>query len=137
MENFEEINKLTGGLRHVRIRDADELKKYAVPVDTVPRPGFNTTGKEIEVQMNAFPIVKFPNKTIYQYDVGISSIRSLKMLWLNYALGPRWQRSWKERRDQESLGFKRQKICPEADYLRWFKIGLVGSNQMSFLYEQQ
>ncbi|PLN80024.1 eukaryotic translation initiation factor 2c [Aspergillus taichungensis] len=73
MENFEEINKLTGGLRHVRIRDADELKKYAVPVDTVPRPGFNTTGKEIEVLMNAFPIVKFPNKTVYQYDVHVGN----------------------------------------------------------------
>lgn len=87
MENFEEINKLTGGLRHVRIRDADELKKYAVPVDTVPRPGFNTTGKEIEVQMNAFPITKFPNKTIYQYDVSIPSIQGLCLFfWKNFSM---------------------------------------------------
>lgn len=69
MENLEQINKLTGGLRHLRLRAADETIKYAVPVETVPRPGFNTTGKEIEVSMNAYPIVKFPNKTVYQYDV--------------------------------------------------------------------
>ncbi|KAL2868226.1 uncharacterized protein BJX67DRAFT_49603 [Aspergillus lucknowensis] len=42
---------------------------YSVPVETVPRPGFNQTGKEIEVQMNAFAIAKFPTKTVYQYDV--------------------------------------------------------------------
>ena len=69
MENLEQINKLTGGLRHLRLRAADEQEKYSVPVETVPRPGFNTTGKEIEVSMNAYPIVKFPNKNVYQYDV--------------------------------------------------------------------
>ena len=69
MENLDQINKLTGGLRHIRIRDADQHAKYSVPVDTVPRPGFNTTGKEIEVKVNTFPIVKFPSKTVYQYDV--------------------------------------------------------------------
>lgn len=88
MENFEEINKLTGGLRHVRIRDADELKKYAVPVETVARPGFNTTGKEIELQVNAFPIVKFPNKTIYQYDVSSPYVQWLHLTLSNVSPHP-------------------------------------------------
>lgn len=69
MENLDQIDKLPGGLRHLRIRDADEYAKYSVPVDNVARPGFNTTGKEIEVLVNAFPIVKFPSRTVYQYDV--------------------------------------------------------------------
>lgn len=72
MENLDEINKLTGGLRHLRVRDADEIAKYTVPVETVPRPGFNPTGKEIELMLNAFPIIKFPNKAVYQYDVSAS-----------------------------------------------------------------
>ncbi|KAL2831053.1 ribonuclease H-like domain-containing protein [Aspergillus cavernicola] len=73
MENLDQINSLSGGLRHLRVRDADELAKYSVPVETVPRPGFNSTGKEIEVQMNSFAITKYPNKTVYQYDVHIGS----------------------------------------------------------------
>lgn len=71
MENLFEIDKLTGGLRHLRYRDADELEKYGVPTEVVPRPGFNQTGKEIEVLINAFPITKFPSRPIYQYDVSI------------------------------------------------------------------
>lgn len=72
MENLEDINRLAGGLRHLRIRHTDEYEKYAVPSDTVPRPGFNQTGKEIEVLTNSFPIAKFPARPIYQYDVSIS-----------------------------------------------------------------
>lgn len=71
MENLEQINKLPGGLRHIRHRHTDEYEKYGVPVDTVPRPGFNQTGKEIEVMVNAFPITKFPSRPVYQYDVGV------------------------------------------------------------------
>jgi eukaryotic translation initiation factor 2C len=73
MDNIYQINSLPGGLRHLRVRDADEIAKYSVPVETVPRPGFNPTGKEIEVQMNAFAITNFPNKTVYQYDVSTSA----------------------------------------------------------------
>lgn len=73
MENLDQINSLEGGLRHLRVRDADEDAKYSVPVETVPRPGFNPTGKEIEVQMNAFGVTSFPTRTVYQYDVSINA----------------------------------------------------------------
>ncbi|KAL4786184.1 Piwi domain-containing protein [Aspergillus varians] len=73
MENLDQINNLEGGLRHLRVRDANEEAKYSVPVETVPRPGFNSTGKEIELQLNAFGVTSFPNKTIYQYDVHVGS----------------------------------------------------------------
>ncbi|KAE8152713.1 Piwi domain-containing protein [Aspergillus avenaceus] len=73
MEYFQIIDKLTGGLRHLQTRDAEEVEKYSVPVETVPRPGFNNTGKEIEVAVNAYPINEYPNRTIYQYDVNIGN----------------------------------------------------------------
>ncbi|KAI9370101.1 ribonuclease H-like domain-containing protein [Aspergillus egyptiacus] len=73
MENLDQIQSLTGGLRHLRVRGADELEKYSVPVENVPRPGFNSTGKEIEVQMNSFAIKEFPSQTVYQYDVNIGN----------------------------------------------------------------
>ncbi|KAF9891139.1 hypothetical protein FE257_005075 [Aspergillus nanangensis] len=73
MENLEQIDRLTGGLRHIRIRDADELAQYSIPVQNVSRPGFNTTGKEIEVSINAWKIVNYPSKNIYQYDVHIGN----------------------------------------------------------------
>ncbi|KAJ8130082.1 hypothetical protein O1611_g3549 [Lasiodiplodia mahajangana] len=36
------------------------------------RPGFNTQGKPIQVQLNIFPIIGFETRDIYQYDVSIS-----------------------------------------------------------------
>lgn len=72
MEEFEVVNKLTGGLRHLRVREADEVVKYSVPVKTVPRPGFNNTGKEVDISLNAYPITKFPSRNVYQYDVSVS-----------------------------------------------------------------
>ena len=73
MEGQDQINTLEGGLRHLRMRDSDELVKYAIPTENVPRPGFNTTGKEIEVGVNAYGITKYPNRTVYQYDVSSRS----------------------------------------------------------------
>ncbi|PYH41337.1 putative eukaryotic translation initiation factor eIF-2C4 [Aspergillus saccharolyticus JOP 1030-1] len=85
MEWLEAIDKLPDGLRHLRIRTADEIEKYKIPSETVPRPGFNTTGKEIEVSLNAYPITKFPSRRIYQYDVqignGAEKTAVIKKVW--------------------------------------------------------
>lgn len=78
MENLDEVNKLEGGLRHLRFYNSDEIAKYSVPVKPVARPGFNQSGKEIDLLVNAFPIVKFPNRTIYQYDVSSLPISPLQ-----------------------------------------------------------
>ncbi|KAI0530336.1 Piwi domain-containing protein [Xylaria digitata] len=51
------------------------------------RPGFNTQGKPIQVQLNVYPVMDFTNRTIYQYDVSISpepkkeSRALIKKLW--------------------------------------------------------
>ncbi len=75
MENLDQINKLEGGLRHLRLRDANAESKYSVPVEFVPRPGFNPTGKEIEVLMNSYRVTSFPTKTVYQYSVSTDRSR--------------------------------------------------------------
>jgi eukaryotic translation initiation factor 2C len=74
MEDYEHLNKLPAGLRHLRITPADEVAKYAVPLETVARPNHNQTGKEIEVLMNAYAVTKFPTRNVYQYDVSISCL---------------------------------------------------------------
>ncbi|KAJ2982189.1 hypothetical protein NUW58_g6496 [Xylaria curta] len=51
------------------------------------RPGFNTQGKAIQVQLNVFPIENFAGGDIYQYDISISpepkkeSRALIKKLW--------------------------------------------------------
>lgn len=40
------------------------------------RPGFNSTGKEIDLLVNAYPITKFPTRPVYQYEVSDKSIPS-------------------------------------------------------------
>lgn len=49
-----------------------DVEQYFKSIHLVKRPGFNTTGKEILVSVNSYPIVQYPNKTIYQYDVSFS-----------------------------------------------------------------
>jgi hypothetical protein len=34
------------------------------------RPGFNTTGKAIQVAVNSYPVIQYPNVKVFQYDVG-------------------------------------------------------------------
>lgn len=117
MESLEEINKLAGGLRHLRIRDADESAKYAIPVKNVPRPGFNPTGKEIEVSMNAFRITDFPTKNVYQYDVSIPFALGIIQPILTKPTGSNRQWCGEERCHQQGLEFQHQKTISEVHYL--------------------
>lgn len=45
-----------------RLKMSTELEK---------RPGFGKLGKAATININSFPIEKFPNKTVYQYDVSV------------------------------------------------------------------
>lgn len=38
---------------------------------SVPRPGFNSTGREASLKLNAYPIEQFPTRDVYQYDVSV------------------------------------------------------------------
>jgi eukaryotic translation initiation factor 2C len=54
--------------RHLNFND-EPPEQFFKEVPMARRPGFNTTGKEIQVQVNVFPITQFPTKKVYQYDV--------------------------------------------------------------------
>lgn len=41
------------------------------------RVGYNTSGKEVEVMMNAYPVTAFPDRTVYQYEASVFDPRSL------------------------------------------------------------
>jgi eukaryotic translation initiation factor 2C len=64
---------LIGDFRFLNLRSTEDIEKYEVPIKTVPRPGFNSTGTEVELMINAFPITTYPSRTIYQYDVSTFS----------------------------------------------------------------
>jgi len=55
--------------RHLNV-DTDK-HEYDIPAVLPSRPGFNTTGQAVQVNINSFPILQFPDKTIYQYDVSV------------------------------------------------------------------
>jgi hypothetical protein len=55
--------------RHLNV-DTDK-HEYDVPAVLPSRPGFNTTGQAVQVNLNSFPIIQYPDKTIYQYDVSV------------------------------------------------------------------
>lgn len=51
-------------------RKADDIyRQYLEGSTSVPRPGFNTTGREVMLILNAYPITGFPTQNVYQYDV--------------------------------------------------------------------
>ncbi|QGA13160.1 hypothetical protein EYB26_000807 [Talaromyces marneffei] len=75
-------------------------KQYLEGSTSVPRPGFNTTGREVMLILNAYPITGFPTQNVYQYDVTILKIgkeheqpppRSRKFAWDTTARKNTWK----------------------------------------------
>ncbi|KAI1131443.1 Piwi domain-containing protein [Nemania abortiva] len=65
---------------------ADAYLEHAGKSRFTPRPGFNTQGKPIQVQLNIFPVMGFETGNIYQYDVSVSPAEKetkplMKKLW--------------------------------------------------------
>ncbi|KAI9710577.1 MAG: hypothetical protein M1820_002713 [Bogoriella megaspora] len=55
-------------------RDADQSTPQFLPTGDLPRrPKPNTSGKEIAITLNTFPVSQYPEKPVYQYDVMIGS----------------------------------------------------------------
>lgn len=46
-----------------------DRSQYDTSVVLKKRPGFNSTGKRIQVIVNAYVVLKFPSMAVYQYDV--------------------------------------------------------------------
>ena len=56
--------------RNLQLDITDELAKYEVPTLCMRRPKeFNTSGQTAIVAINSYPVVAYPDKPIYQYDV--------------------------------------------------------------------
>lgn len=51
---------------------ADELfYQYMDNNTSVARPGFNQTGREVQLVTNTYEVNSFPTKIVYQYDVSL------------------------------------------------------------------
>lgn len=57
-----------------------DIYKYSLPTEFTKRPGFNTTGKAVQVHLNAYPVSQFPTAKVYQYDVVIGSGAEKRMV---------------------------------------------------------
>ncbi|KAI9845055.1 MAG: hypothetical protein M1838_001912 [Thelocarpon superellum] len=73
--------------------------QYEVPTDLPPRPKVTTTlGREVAIKLNSYSILKYPDKTIYQYDVqigGLSERRALiKKVWSSKTVAGQTGKSW-------------------------------------------
>jgi len=51
----------------------DYDQQYRLPTEFKTRPGYNTTGKEVNVKLNSFSVDQFPVTAVYQYDVQIGN----------------------------------------------------------------
>lgn len=62
-----EISEIKGSIGSQK---ADEIyRQYLEGSTSVARPGFNTTGREVDLILNAYPITGFPTQNVHQYDV--------------------------------------------------------------------
>lgn len=66
-------------------QDTNEKKYDSMFASQLPkRPGYNTAGKEIQIRVNQFKVLKYPQKDIFQYDVSFirwrwSPLKSLRL----------------------------------------------------------
>lgn len=51
----------------------DYDQQYRLPTEFKTRPGYNTTGREVSVRLNSYPVDRFPLGPVYQYDVQIGN----------------------------------------------------------------
>ena len=63
-------------LRNISRGGAD-YDQFQLPTEFKKRPGFNTTGKAIQVAINSYPVTQFPNIKVFQYDVRVLLLASI------------------------------------------------------------
>lgn len=60
-------------------RDTDSWKNN-FPTELPDRPNLNTAGKAIQVRVNQFKVLKWPEQDIYQYDVSYPTHKWIRTL---------------------------------------------------------
>jgi hypothetical protein len=64
--------------RHLNPTGSADVPQYLHNVDYTRRPAKgNTTGKEVSINLNSYPVLQFPNKTVHQYDVMFNIIMAI------------------------------------------------------------
>jgi hypothetical protein len=51
--------------------------KFDMPGDRPLRTMFNTKGKEVQIRVNQFKVIQWPQRKVYQFDVSSSSLASV------------------------------------------------------------
>jgi N-terminal domain of argonaute len=59
---------------------ADYEAQYRLPTEFKTRPGYNSTGREVQMALNSFAVDQFPTQTVYQYDVQIGNGAEKRMV---------------------------------------------------------
>lgn len=59
-------------IRNIAAPGTDGLQ-YQLPTQFQRRPGFNNSGKAVQVAVNAYPVTQYPTVKVFQYDVVIGS----------------------------------------------------------------
>ncbi|EXJ75664.1 uncharacterized protein A1O5_00171 [Cladophialophora psammophila CBS 110553] len=54
-------------------RNATNPEQYNLPTQYTQRPGYNQTGRSVNVNVNAFRVIQYPSVKVFQYDVVIGS----------------------------------------------------------------
>ena len=58
---------------NVQAPGTDNLPQYQLPTQFKARPGFNDTGKAVQLLLNSWPVENFPTAPVYQYDIIIGN----------------------------------------------------------------
>ena len=69
---------------------ADEVIKHEYPDENMARPGYSTTGRDVQVRVNQYKVTQWPTGDVYQYDVSSSPFPSASAS-TNVIQGPHWQ----------------------------------------------
>lgn len=59
--------------RFITTPSTDYDVQYSIPTEFKTRPGYNTSGREVKVMLNSYPVDQFPLGPVYQYDVQIGN----------------------------------------------------------------
>jgi eukaryotic translation initiation factor 2C len=70
--HFDSLDSLDSPICYIAQPITDNCQ-YALPTDFKRRPGFNTSGKAVQLGLNSWPVSQFPTKAIYQYDIIIGN----------------------------------------------------------------
>lgn len=87
--------------------DANGVFKY--PDENLARPGYSTTGRDVQLRINQFKVNKWPQRDIYQYDVSFLAKLFYDLTDIN--LGPSWFGCREDGQDQGRLGVKNREEC--------------------------